>query len=390
MQYADRLNRLGTEGAFEVLARAKRLEAEGKSIIHLEIGEPDFETPKNICDAGIEAIRRGETHYGPSAGLPIAREAVATYMTRTRKTAIKPENIIIMPGAKPLIFNVIFSIINEGDEVIVPDPGYPIYESVVNYVGAKPVSLVLREENEFRFDLDELSSLVTPRTRMIIINSPQNPTGGILTVSDLEGIYEVAKKHDLWIIADEIYSRIIFDEEFQTIAQIPGAMDRTIIIDGMSKTYSMTGWRLGYGAMPVKLAEHMAKLAINNFSCTASFSQYAMIEALTGPQDKVDSMVAEFKKRRDIIVDGLNDIEGISCRRPRGAFYVFPNIQGTGLGSTEAFNLLMDEAGVACLAGTAFGPAGEGYLRFSCANSVDNIREALSRIERTLAGVKTA
>lgn len=387
MQYSDRLSRLGTESAFEVLAKARELEATGKSIIHLEIGEPDFDTPANISEAGIKAIRDAHTHYCPSGGIPAAREVVADYFNKTRKTEVNSDMVVIMPGAKPVIFNAIFATINAGDEVIVPDPGYPIYDSVVSYVGATPVLMPLREENNFRFDTAELEKLITPRTRMIVINSPQNPTGGILTSDDLQTIYRLADEHDLWVMTDEIYSRIVYDGQFQSITAIPGAMERTIVIDGMSKTYSMTGWRLGYGVMPVRLAEHMIKLAINNFSCTATFSQHALIEALTGPQEAVDNMVSEFQKRRDIFVDGLNAIENVSCLKPLGAFYLFANITKTGLTSAECAELLLNEAGIACLSGAAFGKHGEGYIRFSYATSVKNIESALAQMKSTLAGI---
>lgn len=388
MRLSNRLSDLGTEGAFEVLARAKKLEAQGKSIIHLEIGEPDFDTPLNISEAGIAAIRDGQSHYCPAAGLPEARQVVAEYVSKTRGTTIKAENVVIMPGAKPVIFNSMFAIINPGDEVIVPNPGYPIYESLVNYIGATPVMMHLREDNGFRFRTEELKRLVTSKTRAIIINSPQNPTGGVLTGDDLETIYKLAVDNDLWVIADEIYSRIIYDDRFESILEIPGALQRTIVVDGMSKTYAMTGWRLGYGVMPVELAEQMTKLAINNFSCTATFAQFALMEALAGPQNDVDIMVAEFKKRRDVIVDGLNQIEGISCLKPLGAFYAFANITGTGLSSGDCATRFLGEAGVACLSGTAFGKFGEGYVRFSYANSIENIQEALRRVERSLVGAK--
>jgi aspartate/methionine/tyrosine aminotransferase len=388
MQYSERMAWLGTESAFEVLARCKQLEAEGKDIIHLQIGEPDFVTPENICEAGIKAIRDGYTHYCPSAGIPQAREVVAQYVSSTRGVEVSPENVVIMPGVKPLVFDSILALINPDDEVIVPDPGYPAYESVVSFVGARPVPLKLREENQFRFLIDELKELITAKTKMVVINTPQNPTGGVLTKEDLEAIVELAQKHDFWIMADEIYSRIVYDVEFQSIGSIPGALERTILLDGMSKTYAMTGWRLGYAVVPKKLAEYLAKLAINNFSCTTTFAQYALIEALTGPQDAVDRMVAEFKRRRDIIVDGLNKIEGISCLKPSGAFYVFPNITGTGMKSAELAEFLLNETGVACLSGRAFGENGEGYVRFSYANSVENIKEALNRIEKALVGVK--
>lgn len=390
MQYSERMSWLGTEGAFEVLARCKQLEAQGKSIIHLEIGEPDFDTPKNICEAAIKAIRDGNTHYSPSVGIPRAREVVAQYVSKTRNVDVSADNAIIMPGVKPLVFDAILAIINPGDEVIVPNPGYPAYESVTNFLGARPVPLRLREENDFRFLVDELKELITPKTRMVVINSPQNPTGGVLTKEDLEAIYELAEKHDFWIMSDEIYSRIVYDKEFQSIGSIPGALKRTILLDGMSKTYAMTGWRLGYAVVPTKLAKHLDKLAINNFSCNNTFNQYALIEALTGPQDDVDRMVAEFNRRRDVIVDGLNKIEGIHCLKPLGAFYAFANITETGMKSDELAEMLLNETGVACLAGTAFGEYGEGYLRFSYANSVENIKEALSRIEKALVGVKQA
>ncbi len=390
MHYSERITKLGTEGAFAVLAKAKQLEAEGKSIIHLQIGEPDFATPANITAAGIKALNAGETHYSPSGGLPLARKTVADYYNRERGFKIGPENVIIMPGAKPVIYSALCATINEGDEVIVPNPGYPTYESVVNYLGAKPVFVKLLESKDFRFDVNELKQLITPRTRMIVINSPQNPTGGVLTRNDLNAIYELAEKHDLWILTDEIYSRILYDTKFESIGSIPGAMDRTIIVDGMSKTYAMTGWRLGYAVVPKKLADYLFTMAVNNFSGTNTFIQYALIEALTGPQDTVDDMVKEFKRRRDVIVAGLNKIPGITCHNPLGAFYVFPNITGTGLSSKEFADMMLSEAGVACLAGTSFGKYGEGYIRFSYANSVENIKEALRRIEHTLAGVKQA
>lgn len=388
MQYSERITKLSTEGAFAVLAKAKKMEAEGKSIIHLQIGEPDFDTPSNITEAGIKALREGQTHYSPSGGVPLARETVAEYYRSVRKVNVTPENVIIMPGAKPVIFTALSATINEGDEVIVPNPGYPTYESVVQYLGAKPIPMALKEEHHFRFDIEELKELITPKTKMIVINSPQNPTGGVLTKNDLEQIYELAEKHDLWILTDEIYSRILYDTQFESIATIPGALERTIIVDGMSKTYAMTGWRLGYGIVPQKLADYLFTMAVNDFSSTCTFAQYALIEALIGPQDSVDKMVMEFKRRRDVIVDGLNKIEGISCLKPKGAFYAFPNITKTGLTSDEFANLMLDNAGVACLAGTAFGSYGEGYIRFSYANSVENIQKALKRIEQTLSGVK--
>ena len=387
MQFSDRMSLLGTESAFEVLAKAKKLEAEGKKIVHLEIGEPDFDTPNNICDAGVKAIQDGQTHYCPSGGLPDARKVVAEYISKTRNVSVGAENVVIMPGAKPVIFNVIFAAINAGDEVILPNPGYPIYESVVNYVGAKPVMMHLKEENDFRFDTDELKALITPKTKMIIINSPQNPTGGILTKEDLETICQLAVDNDLWILTDEIYSRIVYDVPFESILQIPGAKERTIIIDGMSKTYAMTGWRLGYGVMPESMANYQTQLAINNFSCTATFAQYALMEALTGQQNDVEMMISEFKKRRDVIVSGLNSIDGVSCLTPLGAFYAFANITKTGMSSAEFAKFAMEQAGVACLSGTAFGKYGEGYARFSYANSIENIELAINNIKLNLAKV---
>jgi len=388
MQYSDRIQKLGTEGAFAVLAKAKAMEAQGRSIIHLQIGEPDFDTPDNISEAGIKALHDGETHYSPSGGVPLARKAVAEYYRGERGLDIGPENVVIMPGAKPVIYTALCATINEGDEVIIPNPGYPTYESVVNYLGAKPVFVNLLEEKDFRFDVAELKSLVTKKTRMIVINSPENPTGGMLTRDDLEAIVDLAEKHDLWILTDEIYSRIVYDTKFLSVASVPGALKRTIIVDGMSKTYAMTGWRLGYGIMPKKLAEYLFTMAVNNFSGTCTFAQYALIEALTGPQGAVNKMVDEFQRRREVIVKGLNKISGITCLNPVGAFYVFPNITGTGLTSEQFADRMLDEAGVACLSGTCFGSNGQGYVRFSYANSVENIQEALNRIWKVLAGVK--
>lgn len=388
MQYSDRITRLKAEGAFAVLAECRRMEAEGKSIIHLQIGEPDFDTPRNISEAAIKAIRDGHTHYSPSGGTIEARAAVAEHIKRTRGIEAAAEDVVIMPGVKPVIFGAIMGCINAGDEVICPNPGYPTYESVVNFVGAKPVPVPLREGNDFRFDVNELRSLVTPKTKMIILNSPENPTGGVLTRSDMEAIYEVAEENDLWILTDEIYSGLVYDGEFVSIGSVPGAMKRTILMDGMSKTYAMTGWRMGYGVMPRQLADYLSTLAVNNFSCPASMVQVAMMEAFVGPMDEVNIMVEEFRKRRDVIVDGLNKIDGISCLKPQGAFYVFPNIKELGMTSQEVFDLLLYKAGVAGLPGTAFGKHGEGYIRFSYANSIENIQEALRRIEKILAEVR--
>ncbi len=388
MKLADRMSRLGTETAFEVLAKAKQLEAKGKDIIHVEIGEPDFDTPKNITEAGIQALKDGYTHYNPSAGLPELREVIAKEISRTRKINVNPDQVVVTPGGKPIIFFSILALINEEDEVIYPNPGYPIYESVINFIGAKAVPIQLREENDFRLDTDELKKLVTDKTKMIIINSPHNPTGGILTRDDLKAIAEIALSKDIFVLADEIYSRIIYDGEHHSISSLPGMQERTIILDGMSKTYAMTGWRLGYGVMREDLAVLIAKLQTNSNSCTATFTQRAGIEALTGPQDEVDRMVAEFKRRRDVIVEGLNAIPKVSCKTPKGAFYVFPNVKEIGWEVRKLSDFLMNEAGVAVLFGTSFGKYGEGYIRISYANSVENIKEGLSRIEKALQKIK--
>ena len=380
MRFAERIKSLGTETAFEVLAKAKALEAEGKEIIHLEIGEPDFDTPKNIKESAIRALNEGYTHYTPSAGLMKARETVARYISQTRGIEVSPEEVVITPGGKPVMFFAILALIDPGDEVIYPNPAYPIYESVVNFIGGKPVPIHLREENDFRLDTDELKAAATPRTKMIIINSPHNPTGGVLTKGDLEAIADLAQRHDLWVLSDEIYSRIIYSGDHISIASLSGMKERTILLDGFSKTYAMTGWRLGYGVMEVSLAVQIARLMTNCNSCTASFTQMAGIEGLHGPQDEVERMVAEFKERREVIVEGLNSIPGISCRLPRGAFYAFPNITAIGWDCKKLADSLLEEAGVAVLPGTSFGKYGDGYLRLSYANSVGNIRKGLERI----------
>ncbi|HTK82521.1 MAG TPA: pyridoxal phosphate-dependent aminotransferase [Bacteroidota bacterium] len=384
---ARRMQRLGTETAFEILAKARALEAKGKEIIHLEIGEPDFDTPANIKTAAKRALDDGFTHYGPAAGLPQARKAIADYISRTRSITVNPENVVVTPGAKPIMFFVILACIDEGDEVIYPNPGFPIYESAIDFVGGTPVPLPLREENEFRVDIDDVKKLITPRTRMIILNSPQNPTGGILMEEDIRAIAEIALENNLLVLSDEIYDRIMYDAHKPfSIASVPGMQDRTIILDGFSKTYAMTGWRLGYGVMPVELANLVTKLQINSTSCTSSFSQMAAIEALQGPREDVERMISQFNERRDLIVNGFNAIEGFRCHKPHGAFYVFPNISGTGKTSRQLADILLNEAGVACLSGTAFGKYGEGYLRFSYANSLENIEKALERIAKVLKG----
>lgn len=386
MKLAERMSRLGTETAFEVLARAGELEKEGRDIIHLEIGQPDFQTPDYIIDAAYKAMKDGFTGYGPSAGLPQARERYAQYLNDTRGTDYKASEIVITPGAKPILFFSILALVNEGDEVICPNPGFPIYESVTEFVGATAVASPLREDREFRLDPAELASLVTEKTKLIIINSPHNPTGSMLTMEDLEAIAEVAMKHNVMVLSDEPYSKMVYDGEFHSIAEVDGMRDLTILLEGFSKTYAMTGWRLGYAAMRQDLADQIAKLQTNSNSCTASFIQMAGIAAYDGPQAESDAMMKSFQERRDIMVDGLNTLPGVSCLSPAGAFYVFPNITGTGIDSRELAKRCLEEAGVAVLSGTAFGSYGDGYLRLSSANSVENINEAIERLRKLLGG----
>ncbi len=385
MQLADRAHRLGTETAFEVLAKARTLEAEGKSIIHLQIGEPDFTTPKNICDAAIRSIQHGDTHYTPSAGLMELRQAIADYINKTRGVEYTAENVVVTPGAKPIMFFVILALIGKGDEVIYPNPGFPIYESMINFVGGTPVPLHIKEENDFKVDAKDFEKLVTNRTKLVIINSPGNPTGKTIPRSEIESIAQILKDKDTYILTDEIYSRIVYDgaEPF-SISKLDGFKDRAIILDGFSKTYAMTGWRAGYGVMNTELVPIIAKLMTNSNSCTNAFVQKGCIEALTGPQDEVDKMVAKFKERRDVMVEGLNSIKGFKCLKPDGAFYAFPNITGTGYSSKDLADKLLYEAGVATLAGTSFGKFGEGYLRFSYANSIENIQKAIAKIKGIL------
>ncbi len=385
MRLAQSYSRLGTETAFEVLARARALEASGRKIIHLEIGEPDFDTPANIRDAAKNALDAGFTHYGPSAGLPETRAAVAAYVSKTRGVAYKPEEIIIVPGGKPVIFFTILALIEPGDEVIYPNPGFPIYESMINYAGGKPVPLPIREERNFDFDPAEFEKLLTPKTKLVILNSPANPTGGVMSPDTMEHVVKALVKFpDAMLLSDEIYSRIVYGGKHLSPVSAPGMKERTMLLDGFSKTWAMTGWRLGYGAGPKWLIDAIAKLATNDHSCVSSFSQIAAIEALNGPQDAVMAMVTEFKKRRDVIVKGLNALPGITCKTPSAAFYVFPNIKGTGLKSKALADALLSEAGVACLPGTSFGAMGEGYLRFSYANSVENIADALAAMRLAL------
>jgi aspartate aminotransferase len=381
LRLASRMARLGTETAFEVLVKAKALEAQGRDIVHLEIGEPDFDTPRNIIDAAIDALHKGFTHYGPSAGLMELREVIAQYVSETRRVNVAPEEVVVVPGGKPIIFFSILALAEQGDEVIYPNPGFPIYESMINYVGAKAVPIRLREELDFRLDVDELGALINDRTKLIILNSPQNPTGGVLEKIDIERIAQSIGDRNIMLLSDEIYSRLIFEGEHHSIMSIDGMKERTILLDGFSKTYAMTGWRMGYGVMRTDLATHIARLMTNSISCTASFSQIAGIEALCGSQKSVDAMRAEFQKRRDVMVAGLNKIKGFSCRLPKGAFYVFPNITKTGWRSKKLADALLDDAGVAALSGTAFGNFGEGYLRFSVANSIENIEKALDRVD---------
>jgi aspartate/methionine/tyrosine aminotransferase len=386
MPFARRMANLGTETAFEVLARARHLESMGRRIIHLEIGEPDFDTPAHIVEEGIKALRDGFTHYGPAAGLPETRAAIARYVSETRNVEVTPEWVVVTPGAKPVMFFTVFALVNDTDEVIYPDPGFPIYESVIRFVGAKPVPITLREENDFRMDIEEVTAAVTERTKLIIINSPQNPTGSVLTRHDLEVVGQLAVERGIYVLADEIYSQILYEGQFTSILHaVPEARDNVILLDGMSKTFAMTGWRLGWGVMRPELATAVARLQTNCNSCTASFSQKVIGPALFGPRDAVRHMCGEFRHRRDVIVEGLNQIEGIRCLRPAGAFYVFPNITALGLPARDVAGRLLEEAGVAVLAGTAFGPGGEGYLRLSYANSIENIREALTQIRNWVA-----
>jgi aspartate/methionine/tyrosine aminotransferase len=380
LQLAARMARLGTETAFEVLNKARALERQGKSIIHLEIGEPDFDTPANVIEAGVDALHNGWTHYGPSAGLPDLRQTIADYVSRTRGIKVAPEGVVVVPGGKPIIFFTMLALIDEGDEVIYPNPGFPIYESMINYVGGKAIPVQLREDRDFSLDVDELATLITERTKLIILNSPQNPTGGVMERKDVEQLAKVIGDRNILILSDEIYSRLLFEGEHFSIMSVPGMQERTILLDGFSKTYAMTGWRMGYGVMRPDLAAHITRLMTNSNSCTASFTQMAGIEALRGDQSSVDRMCGEFKRRRDVFVAGLNKIKGFSCRLPKGAFYVFPNITKTGWKSKPLADALLEQAGVAALSGTAFGEFGEGYLRFSVANSLENLQHALDRI----------
>jgi aspartate/methionine/tyrosine aminotransferase len=369
------------EAAFEMLARATELERQGRNIVHLEIGEPDFDTPSPIVNAGIDSLRKGKTHYAPVAGVTELREAIARRLSDRHKTSVDPENVLVSPGAKVMIFAIIHSLVDPGDEVIYAAPVYPAYEAAVRMAGATPVQVMLEESREFRFSLDEMARRITPRTKMIVINTPQNPTGGVLTLDDLKGVAKLAQEHDLLVLSDEIYSEIYYDEPTAGMLDVPGMMDRLLLVNGFSKTYAMTGWRVGYSVIPKDLIPTVNLFMNSSVSSTSTFCQLAAVEAFTDETEgMVRSMVEEFRRRRDVFVDGLNSIPGIRCLRPHGAFYLFPNVSGLGLSSREIADRLLDEAGVAGLPGTAFGAQGEGYLRFSFANSLTNIETALERI----------
>jgi aspartate aminotransferase len=382
IRFAERMSRLGTEGAFEVLAKARRLEAGGKKIVHLEIGEPDFATPDNIVEAGISAMQHGYTHYTPASGIFEAREAVAGFVARTLKTEVDPTEVVLVPGSKNVLLFTLFACIEPGDEVILPDPGYPAYASQVNFIGGVPKTVTLREESGFRMDLDELASLVTPKTRMLIINTPQNPTGGVLTAEDVKFVCELAHKHDLLVVSDEIYSQLVYGFHHVSPLSHPGMRERTVLMDGLSKSYAMTGWRLGYAVAPKALAAKLDQLMINSSSCAAGFTQMAAIEALSAPESEhaVARMVKVFEHRRNLVVDGLNAIPGMRCARPQGSFYVFPNIEGTGFDEHELADRLLAEEGVAVLPGTYFGHAGKGFIRLAYTQSEDELKLGLDRI----------
>ena len=381
MQLAQRMAQLGTESAFDVLVRARQLEAQGRSVVHMEIGEPDFPTPANIVDAAKRALDEGWTHYGPTQGYPELRQAIAEHVAQTRGVRLGPEHVSVVPGGKPILFFAMLALLEPGDEVLYPDPGFPIYESMIRYLGATPVALPVVETRDFSLDPDLLEARLSPRTRLLILNSPHNPTGGVIPRDDLARIVELVRDRDLMVLSDEIYSRICYGEPALSIASLPGMQEKTILLDGFSKTYAMTGWRMGYGVMPGWLVEAVSKLMVNSNSCTASFTQRAALEALRGPQQSVERMVGEFRRRRQVIVAGLNRIPGFRCASPGGAFYAFPNIAGAGFSSQELADRLLQQAGVAALSGASFGRYGEGYLRFSYATSIENIEEALRRIE---------
>ena len=382
MKFAERMSRIGVESAFDVLVRARALEAQGRSVVHLEIGEPDFPTPAHIIEAAKKALDEGWTHYGPTQGQPDLREAIADTVSRTRGILVGPQHVSVVPGGKPIIFFPMLALLEPGDEVIYPNPGFPIYESMIRFLGATPVPMPLEERRGFSFDLDLFHDRLSDRTKMVILNSPQNPTGGVIPREDLKVIADLLRERDVIILSDEIYSRIYYGEAPVSITSFPGMLEKTIILDGFSKTYAMTGWRMGYGVMPTWLVEAVTKLMVNSNSCTSSFTQRAGLAALKGPQDCVDRMVAEFRRRRDAICQGLNEIPGFRCAVPGGAFYAFANVTGTGIGSKELADLLLTEYGVSCLNGGCFGEYGEGYIRFSYANSLANLNEAVGRIKK--------
>jgi aspartate aminotransferase len=385
MKLADRMNHIGVESAFEVLVRARELERQGKHVIHLEIGEPDFPTPAHIVEAAKRALDEGYTHYGPTQGLPELRESVARYVSTTRNIRVGPQHVSIVPGGKPIIFFPMLALIEPGDEVIYPNPGFPIYESMIRFSGGVPVPIPLIEERGFSFDLDLLRKRLSPKTKLLVLNSPQNPTGGVIPPEDIRAIADLVRDRDLMVLSDEIYSRIYYGEAPVSIASLPGMLEKTIILDGFSKTYAMTGWRMGYGVMPEWLVDAVNKLMVNSNSCTATFTQRAGIAAIDGPQQPVDAMVAEFRRRRDAFCAGLNQVPGFRCALPGGAFYAFANITGTGIGSKELADYLLYDAGVSCLNGGAFGQFGEGYIRFSYANSYENLMLAVERIKAAVA-----
>jgi aspartate aminotransferase len=383
MKLAERMSRIGVESAFDVLVKARALEAQGRSVVHLEIGEPDFPTPSHIIEAAKQALDDGWTHYGPTQGLPELRQTIAAYVSRTRGIEVGPEHVSVVPGGKPIIFFPMLALLEPGDEVIYPNPGFPIYESMINFLGAKPVPMPLEESRGFSFDLDLFRDRLSDRTKMVILNSPQNPTGGVIPHEDLRALAEMLRERDVIVLSDEIYSRIYYGNEAPTsIASFPGMLEKTIILDGFSKTYAMTGWRMGYGVMPTWIVDAVNKLMVNSNSCTASFTQRAGIAALAGPQDCVEQMVAEFRRRRDVICAGLDQAPGFHCTVPGGAFYAFANVKDTGIPSKDLADMLLYEGGVSCLNGGAFGAYGDGYIRFSYANSQANLEEAVARIQK--------
>jgi aspartate/methionine/tyrosine aminotransferase len=382
---AASLERLGTETAFSVLARAKELERQGRDIIHLEIGEPDFTTPAHVCEAAAEALRAGETHYCPSAGIPELRAAAADYLSASRGIEVRPENVLVGTGAKPFLFFTILAVTNPGDEVVYPDPGFPIYESAIRWAGATPVPLPLLEDRDFVFDLADLAARLSPRTKLVILNSPQNPTGGVVGPEETAAAARLLLETDAWVLSDEVYSRMLYEGEFASVASHEGMLERTVLLDGLSKTYAMTGWRCGFAAVPDPLVDPLVRFFVNSTSCVPPFVQLAGVTALTGPQDEPRAMMEEFRRRRDLVVAGLNDLPGVTCRNPRGAFYAFPNVAAVPIAADELAARLLDEAGVALLAGSAFGEVGRDNLRISYANSQENLARALDRMRDFLA-----